>query len=104
MGEFEQVVLLAVLQLGNEAYGMQVREEIAARTGRDVSVGALYRTLARLEDKGFASHSMGQPEPERGGRAKKFFRVEAAGREALQRTHETLQRMRRGLAIDVEHR
>lgn len=104
MGEFEQVVLLAVLQLGNNAYGMQVRQEIAVRTGRDVSVGALYRTLARLESKGFVSHSMGDPEPERGGRAKKFFRVEAAGREALERTHETLRRMREGLEIDAGRR
>jgi len=97
MGEFEQVVLLAILQLGNEAYGMEVRQEIAARTGRDVSVGALYRTLARLEDKAFVSHALGAPAPERGGRAKKFFRVEAAGVEALERTHQTLRRMREGL-------
>jgi DNA-binding PadR family transcriptional regulator len=99
MGEFEQVVLLAVLQLGNEAYGMEVRQEIAARTGRDVSVGALYRTLARLESKSYVSHSMGEPAPERGGRAKKFFRVEAAGVEALERTHQTLRSMRRGLDL-----
>ena len=99
MGEFEQVVLLAVLQLGNEAYGMEVRQEIVARTGRDVSVGALYRTLARLEGKGFVSHSMGDPAPERGGRAKKFFRVETAGVEALERSHQTLDSMRRGLDL-----
>lgn len=103
MGEFEQVVLLAVLQLGNQAYGMEVRQEIAARIGRDVSVGALYRTLARLEDKGFVSHAMGEPAPERGGRAKKFFRVEAAGVEALERTHETLRRMREGLDRLADH-
>jgi DNA-binding PadR family transcriptional regulator len=104
MGEFEQVVLLAVLQLDNEAYGMEIRQEIIARTGREVSVGALYRTLARLEDKGFVSHSLGDPAPERGGRAKKFFRVETTGIEALEKSHETLLRMRQGLEIDASKR
>jgi DNA-binding PadR family transcriptional regulator len=97
MGEFEQVVLLAVLQRGNEAYGMELRQEIAERTGRDVSIGALYRTLARLESKGYVSHSMGSPSPEPGGRAKKFFRVEPRGREALEHTFATLRQMWRGI-------
>lgn len=101
MGEFEQIVLLAVLQLGNDAYGMEVRGEIVERTGRDVSVGALYRTLARLESKGLVTHSMGEPQSERGGRAKKFFRVEQAGVEALEQSHDTLQRMRQGLDISA---
>jgi DNA-binding PadR family transcriptional regulator len=97
MGEFEQVVLLAILQRGNDAYGMELRDEIAARTGRDVSIGALYRTLARLERKGYVSHSMGEPQAQRGGRAKKYFRVESAGEEALAGTFMTLQQMWRGL-------
>jgi len=97
MGEFEQVVLLAILQRGNDAYGMELRDEIAARTGRDVSIGALYRTLARLEGKGYVSHTMGEPQAQRGGRAKKYFRVERAGEETLERTFVTLQQMWRGL-------
>ena len=100
MGEFEQIVLLAVLQLNNEAYGMEAREEIGARTGRDVSIGALYRTLARLETKGYVSHAMGEPSGERGGRAKKYFRVEDAGREALERSRRALSTMREGLPAD----
>ena len=102
MGEFEQIVMLAVLQLGNDAYGMQVRQEIDARTGRDVSIGALYRTLARLESKGFVSHSLGEPSAERGGRAKKFFRVEPAGIEALERSRDTIGRMWHGLRTGEE--
>ena len=102
MGEFEQIVLLAVLQLGNDAYGMQVRQEIDARTARDVSIGALYRTLARLESKGFVSHSLGEPSAERGGRAKKFFRVEPAGIEALERSRDTIDRMWQGLRTGEE--
>jgi len=101
VGEFEQIVLLAVLQLGNEAYGMEVREEIAARTGRDVSIGALYRTLARLESKGLVTHAMGEPVAERGGRAKKFFRVETAGVEALAQSYDRLRRMRQGLDLST---
>ena len=98
MGEFEQIVLLAVIQRGNDAYGMEVRQEIAERTGRDVSIGALYRTLARLESKGYVSHSLGEPSGERGGRAKKYFRVEDAGRQALERTRHSLEQMWEGLS------
>lgn len=100
MGEFEQIVLLALLQLDNHAYGMEVRDEIEARASRDVSIGALYRTLARLESKGFVSHSLGDPQPERGGRARKFFRVEEPGLQALTATRRTLDRMWEGLSAE----
>ena len=60
MGEFEQIVLLALLRLENDAYGMDIRQEIEARTGRDVSYGAVYTTLDRLERKGYATHRMGE--------------------------------------------
>jgi len=90
MGEFETLVLLAVLRLDNSAYGMEVRAEIEKRTGRAVSYGAVYTALDRLERKGFLSHALGESTPERGGRARKYFRVETAGREALRATRRAL--------------
>jgi DNA-binding PadR family transcriptional regulator len=99
MGEFEQMVLLALLRLGNDAYGMEVRLEIERRTGREVSYGAVYTTLDRLERKGFVSHRMGDATPERGGRARKYFRVGAAGREALAETRRALAEMWEGVTL-----
>ena len=98
MGEFEQLVLLALLQRDNHAYGMEVREEIEARTGRDVSYGAVYTTLDRLERKGFVRHRVGESTPERGGRARKYFRVEPAGRTALRETRRALEVMWEGVS------
>lgn len=97
MGEFEQLVLLAILRIGNDAYGMEVREEIEKRTRREISYGAVYTTLDRLEKKGFVRHRLADATPERGGRAKKYFRVEPAGREALTATRETLALMWEGV-------
>jgi DNA-binding PadR family transcriptional regulator len=88
MGEFERAVLLAVSRLGEAAYGMKVRRELEHRLRRNVSIGAVYTTLDRMEEKGFVSSWVGEPTAERGGRAKKFFRVEAPGVEALNRTKE----------------
>lgn len=99
MGEFEQLVLLAILRLGNDAYGMEVREEIETRTGRDVSYGAVYTTLDRLEQKGYVSYRVGEATPERGGRAKKYFRVLPAGREALRATQQALTVMWQGVRL-----
>jgi DNA-binding PadR family transcriptional regulator len=87
LGEFEQIVLLAVLRLGPDAYGFRVQQEIKERAGRDCSIGALYTTLDRLEQKGFVSSWMGEPTPERGGRAKKYFKVEASGEAALRQSY-----------------
>jgi DNA-binding PadR family transcriptional regulator len=70
LGEFEYLVMLAVVRLGANAYGMRVRQEIAERTGRDVTIGAVYATLERLTEKGLLTASMSDPTPERGGRAK----------------------------------
>jgi DNA-binding PadR family transcriptional regulator len=83
LGEFEQIVLLAVLRLGDEAYGVTILAEIAARTGRNPSPGALYTTLHRMEDKGLVTFRDGSPTPERGGRAKRFVTVTREGRAAL---------------------
>ncbi|MGD8319772.1 MAG: PadR family transcriptional regulator [Gemmatimonadota bacterium] len=99
MGEFEQLVLLAVLRLENDAYGMQVREEIEKRTGREVSYGAVYTALDRLERKGYVSHRIGESTPERGGRARKYFSVQAEGRAALRATQEALSVMREGVSL-----
>ncbi len=99
MGEFEQLVLLALLRLDNDAYGMDVRAEIEKRTGRDVSYGAVYTTLDRLERKGWVAHRLGEATPERGGRARKYFRVLRDGREALRETRAALGVMAEGLTL-----
>jgi PadR family transcriptional regulator PadR len=83
LGEFEQIVLLAVLRLGDEAYGVTILGEITAKTGRNPSPGALYTTLHRMEDKGLVTFRDGSPTPERGGRAKRFVTVTREGRHAL---------------------
>ena len=87
LGEFEQIALLAVLRLGPNAYGVPVRREIENRTGRSVTVGALYRTLDRLEAKGYVTSSFSDSVPERGGRSKRYFRVERLGIRALNVSH-----------------
>jgi PadR family transcriptional regulator, regulatory protein PadR len=97
LGEFEHIVVLALLRLNDNAYGVSVRQEIEARTDRDVSIGAIYATLDRLEAKGFVKSRLGDPTPERGGRSKRFFRVTAKGVTAINRTHEAIHRMTQGL-------
>ena len=97
LGSLEQIVLIALVRLGTNAYGMTVRREIEERTGRDLSIGAVYATLERLEGKGFVSSSLGEPTAERGGRAKRIFRIEGAGQRALHSTQETMRKMTAGL-------
>src|SRR5688572_5924893 len=99
MGEFEQLVLLALLRLDNDAYGMDVRVEIEERTGREVSYGAVYATLDRLQQKGWIAHRVGESTPERGGRARKYFRVLPAGREALRESQRALTVMWEGVRL-----
>ena len=79
LGNFELVVLLAVIRLGNEAYGVPISHAIEDTTGRDVALGSVYASLDRLEEKGFVSSTLGDPTPERGGRAKRYFCVTAKG-------------------------
>src|SRR5688572_33434410 len=79
LGPLEQIILLALMRLKSEAYGMTVRREIEERTGREISIGAVYATLERLEAKGYVSSFTGEPTAERGGRAKRHFEIEAAG-------------------------
>jgi PadR family transcriptional regulator PadR len=83
MGELEQAVLLAIMRLGSEAYGVTIRHDLMERLGRPVSIGATYTVLERLEAKGFVTSWMGGATRERGGRAKRFYRIEASGLRAL---------------------
>src|SRR5882672_8725081 len=93
LGEFEHMIVLALLRLEDRAYGVTVRQEIEFRTKREVSIGAVYATLDRLETKGYVKSHRGDPTPERGGRAKRFFRVTPKGVAAVNRTHSALQNM-----------
>lgn len=97
LGEFEQVVLLAVLRLDDEAYAVTVRDEILACTGRDVSRGSIYITLDRLETKGYLRSWLGDPTPERGGRAKRYYALRPRALEALKETRRALVSLWRGL-------
>lgn len=97
LGVFEQFVLLALVHLGDDAYGVTARQEIVRRTGRDVSLGAVYATLERLEAKGLVESAWGEPTAERGGRAKRCFRVTGAGSLALQESCAAMAGMMEGL-------
>ena len=97
LGEFEQVVLLAIVHLKRDAYGVTIRREIEARTGRTVAVGALYTALDRLERKGYVRSVATEPTPQRGGRSKRQVTILPAGMTALERSRETMQRMWAGL-------
>jgi DNA-binding PadR family transcriptional regulator len=101
LGEFEQIVLLAVLQLG-DPYGVTVREEIRRRTGRAVSAGAVYTTLERLEARKLVTSHWGEPTSERGGKRKRHYRMTPAGREALARSYQAFRAMARGAAAALE--
>src|SRR5207245_258502 len=99
VGVFEHLVLLAILRLGNDAYGVTVRKEIEVRTGRDVSLGGAYATLDRLETKGYVTSFYGGATEERGGRSKRFFRITAAGLAAVNATQRALESMVEGLGL-----
>ena len=97
LGSLEHIVLLAVARLDADAYGMTVRREIEKRTGRNISIGAIYATLERLQTKGYVSSSLGDPTAERGGRAKRLFQVEADGQRALRASQDAIRKMAAGL-------
>jgi DNA-binding PadR family transcriptional regulator len=90
LGEFEHMVLLAILRLGDKAYGMSIRDELDARTGREVTRSTIYITLERLVKKSYLSSRMGDPSPERGGRAKRYYGLTPAGRAALRTSGQAL--------------
>jgi PadR family transcriptional regulator PadR len=97
LGEFEQVILLAIAHLGSGAYGTTIRREIEERTGREIAVGALYTALERLERKGYVLTMMSDPTPQRGGRARRHFEVAPDGAAALKRSRDLLAKMWDGL-------
>jgi PadR family transcriptional regulator PadR len=102
LGEFEHLVLLAVLRVGQGAYAVPVRAEIESRAGRTVARGALYTTLDRLEQKGLLRSRLGDPLPERGGRARRYYTVSARGLAALRAARESIDGLSAGLTLDPE--
>ena len=102
LGEFEQMVLLAVVRLGDDAYGVTIRKEIERQTGREIFVGAVYTALSRLQKQGCVSSSVGEPTAKRGGRRKKFYALEPRGEAALSRTLEAYRSMTRGIEGQLE--
>ncbi len=98
LGDFEQRVLFALIRLGPDAYGVTIRDDIEARTGRAVSAGALYTALTRMEKRGLVSSTLGEPTPERGGKRKRLYTVQPAGERALARVYESLRLMASGTA------
>ena len=99
LGEFEHLIVLALLRLDDRAYGVTIRQEIELRTKREVSIGAVYATLDRLEGKGYVNCYRGDPTPQRGGRSKRFFRVTPKGIAAVNRAQHALRRMTAGLDL-----
>jgi DNA-binding PadR family transcriptional regulator len=97
LGEFELLVILALMRLGEEAYGVPISREIEASTRREVVLGSVYAALERLEQKGFVSSSLGEPTAERGGRAKRYFRVTTKGLREVRKTRQALISLWRGL-------
>ena len=100
LGEFEHLVLLAVARLNGSGYGATLRQELEDRTGREVSVGALYATLDRLAEKGYVASRPGQPEPDRGGRPKRYYALTGTGEDALAAARLMLERMWEGVALN----
>jgi DNA-binding PadR family transcriptional regulator len=94
LGELEQLVLLAAIRLGDDAYAVSIRDEIHTCAGVNLSRSSVYVTLDRLDRKGYVTSSFGDPTPERGGKAKRCFRVAAAGRRALDEVDRTIARLR----------
>jgi PadR family transcriptional regulator PadR len=97
IGEFEQLLILAVLRLGDDAYGVTIRRAVQESTGRDIAAGAVYTALGRLEARGFVAASDGEPSPEPTGMKRRYYRVEPEGAERLYRSYRDLQTMAKGL-------
>ena len=93
LGEFELMLLLTIIRLGDEAYGVPLSRALALQRGREVSVGSVYAALDRLEAKGFVTSYLGESTPERGGRAKRYFRVTRQGLRVVQETRRVLSKL-----------
>ena len=102
LGELEQLVLFALVELGEDAYGAAIARSIERRTGRQVSAGAVYTALDRLGKRGFVSSEMGEPTPERGGRRRRYYRLEAEGAAQLDRAVTVIRAMSEGLLGRLE--
>lgn len=98
LGRLEQLLLFAILHLEEDAYGATIRREVEERTGRGLTTGAIYTTLRRMEERGFVASWIGEPTPERGGRRKKFYRLEPDGLRVLDRSWAEVRDMSAGLA------
>lgn len=101
LGDFEVAVLLSVARLQEDAYGLEVRRDVSAAQKRDYSVGAIYTTLSRLQDKGFVQSWTTEPLPVRGGRSRRHFRVTAAGKKALGDARKRASRLWGGLDLEL---
>lgn len=101
LGEFEEALLLAIVHLGDGAYGVAIRQEIEGRTGRSIAVGALYTSLGRLERKGYVRSTLSDPTPDRGGRSKRYFALRPSGVVALKQSRVRHDRMWAGLSADL---
>ncbi len=99
LGPHEQIVLLAIMHIGDDAHGMTIRREVEERSGRSPSLGAVYTTLDRLRRKGFVRSQRGEATAQRGGRAKRFYRITAEGRRAIFEAQELLKSMTEGLSF-----
>src|SRR5689334_22490072 len=102
LGGFETLLLLAVIRLDGAAYGVTVREELREQAGKDVAVGAIYTGLARLEQRGLVESWVGDATPERGGRAKKFYRATASGVRAIKDTQTAIRKLSSGLKLEKQ--
>lgn len=102
LGEFEQLILLALVRLEDDGYGVRIKEEIERRAGREIFIGAVYTALARLTKAGYVSARMGEPTAKRGGRRKKFYRLERAGQEALSASYSAYRNMTTGIEAELE--
>src|ERR1044071_6995769 len=98
LGNFELMVMLVLIRLGDNAYGVPICEELERRTGRNIAIGSVYAALERLEGKGFVTSEMGEPTPERGGRAKHYFYITARGLKEVRETRRLLVGLWQGLA------
>jgi DNA-binding PadR family transcriptional regulator len=99
LGEFELLILLAILRLKDQAYGMRIRQEIEESCERETAIGSVYLTLERLEEKGFVESTLGEATEVRGGRAKRFFSVNRSGRVVLRRSLRAVSNLAEGLTI-----
>jgi PadR family transcriptional regulator PadR len=99
LGEMELMVLLALVRLGDDAYGVPISKELLDIAGREVALGSVYAALDRLEEKSFVVSTLGEPTPERGGRAKRYFRVTRAGLKALRMTRTALTNLWSGVPL-----